>query len=142
MIKIVKSREIASSIDRVWGTISNLENEQEHWPVIKNIRVLRRDGNTIEREATIMRGPIGDVKSSQTLILDPKRSIMLKMTKGPMTGTRKIVLTPSREDGTRVDVTWEFELQGIPEFAQSFVKNNISEVTESALIQIAKEAER
>ncbi len=142
MIKIVKSREIASSIDRVWGTISNLENEQEHWPVIKNIRVLRRDGNTIEREATIMRGPIGDVKSSQTLILDPKRSIMLKMTKGPMIGTRKIVLTPSREDGTRVDVTWEFELQGIPEFAQSFVKNNISEVTESALIQIAKEAER
>jgi carbon monoxide dehydrogenase subunit G len=141
VIKIVKSREVVSSIDRVWDTISNLENEKKHWPVIKNIRVLRRDGNTIEGEATIMRGPIGDVKSSQTLILDPKRLILLKITKGPMIGTRKIVLTP-REGGTRIDITWEFELEGIPEFAQSFVKNNISEVTESALIQIAKEAER
>jgi ribosome-associated toxin RatA of RatAB toxin-antitoxin module len=142
VIRIVKSREVVSSIDQVWDTISNFENEKKHWPVIKNIRVVRRDGNTIEREATIMRGPMGDAKSSQTVILDPKKSIVLKMTKGPLIGTRKIVLTPLREDGTRVDVTWEFELQRIPEFAQSFVKNNISEVTESALIQIAKEARR
>ena len=34
---------------------------------------------------------------------------------------------------TRVDVIWEFELEGSPEFARSFVRNNISRVTESAL---------
>jgi ribosome-associated toxin RatA of RatAB toxin-antitoxin module len=142
VIKIVKGKEVASSIDSLWDTISNLENEKKQWPLIKNIRLLSRNGNTLEREATIMRGPMANVKSSQTLILDPKRSIILKMTKGPLIGTRKIALSPSGEDGTRIDVTWEFELEGIPEFAQSFVKNKISEVTESALIQIAKEAER
>jgi carbon monoxide dehydrogenase subunit G len=142
VINIAKSREVAASIGGVWDTISNLENEKRHWPIIKNIKVLRRDGNIIEREATIMRGPMGKVKSSQTLILDPKRSIVLKMTKGPLIGTRKMVLSVSGEDETRVDVTWEFELEGIPEFAQSFVKNSISEVTESALFQIAKEAKR
>ena len=142
MIKIVKSRKVASSIDRVWDVISSMENEKKYWPVIENIKVLSREGNTIEREATIMRGPMGMVKSSQTLIRYPKRSIVLKMTKGPLIGTRKMVLNPSSDDGTRVDVTWEFELEGIPGFAQSFVKNNISEVTESALIRIAKEAER
>lgn len=142
MIKIVKTRKVVSSIDRVWGVISSTKNEKKYWPVIENIRVRSRDGNTIEREATIMRGPMGKTKSSQTVILNPKRSIVLKMTKGPLIGTRKMILIPSGEDVTWVNVTWEFELEGIPEFAKSFVKNNISEVTESALIQIAKEAER
>ncbi len=137
VIRIVKSREIASSIDRVWDVISNLDSEKKHWSVIKDVRVLRREGNTIEREATIMRGPTGNVKSLQTLVLDPKRSMILTMTKGPLIGTRKIVLNGSDGDLTRIDVIWEFELDGIPGFAQSFVKNTISAVTESALDQIS-----
>ena len=142
MIRIVKSREIASSIDRVWDVISNLDNEEKHWSAVKDVGVLRRKGNTIEREATIMRGPMGNAKSLQTLVLDPKRSVVLTMTKGPLIGTRKMVLNSSDENGTRIEVVWRFELNGIPGFAQSFVKNNISEATESALIRIAKEAER
>jgi hypothetical protein len=53
-----------------------------------------------------------------------------------------MVLTPSGEDGTRIDVTWEFELSGIPGFANSFVKNNISTITENALTRIVEDAER
>ena len=142
MIRISKSREVASSVDRVWDAISNLDNEKKYWSVIKDIKVLRRDGNTIEREATIMRGPMGDVKSLQTLILDPRASTILKMTKGPLIGTRKIVLNSSGEKRTRIDVMWEFELEGIPEFAHSFVKDNISRLTENALTQIEDDAER
>ena len=89
-----------------------------------------------------MRGPMGDVKSLQTLILNPMASTILRMTKGPLIGTRKIVLKSSAEKKTRIDVIWEFELEGIPEFAHSFVKNNISRVTENALTQIAEDAER
>jgi carbon monoxide dehydrogenase subunit G len=142
VIKIVKSREVSSSIDRIWDTISNLDNEKKHWSVIKDVRVLSRDGNTIEREATIMRGPMGNAKSLQTLILDPKKSIVLKMTKGALIGTRTMALNPSDKPWTRIDVTWEFELVGIPRFARSFVKNRISGITEGALAQIAEEAER
>ena len=139
MIRISKSREVASSVDRVWDVISNLDKERKYWSVIKDIRILRRDGNTIEREATIMRGPMGDVKSLQTLNLNPRTSTILRMTKGPLIGTRKIVLKSLGEKKTRIDVSWEFELEGIPEFAHSFVKNNISSVTESALTQIAED---
>ena len=142
MIKIAKTREVASSIDRVWDAISSLDNEKKYWSVIKGIRILSRDGNTIEREATIMRGPMGDVTSLQTLSLNPKVSTILRLTKGPLIGTRKIVLKSSSEKKTRIDVGWEFELQGIPEFAHSFVKNNISSVTENALAQIAEDVER
>ena len=140
-MKIVKSREVASSVDRVWDAISNLDNERKHWSIIKDIRILRRDGNTIEREATIMRGPIGNVKSLQTLILEPKKSTVLTITKGPLIGTRKILLNSLGKKMTRIDVLWEFELEGIPEFAHSFVKNNVSRVTKDALTAIAEDVE-
>lgn len=105
------------------------------------MKILRRDGNTIEREATIMRGPMGNTKSVQTLVLDPKRSTTLRITKGVLIGTRRISLSPSNEGRTRIEITWEFEFNSIPEFAHSFVKNNISTITENALSQIADDAE-
>lgn len=89
-----------------------------------------------------MRGPMGDVKSLQTLILNPRKSTILRMTKGPLMGTRKIVLDSSSKKKTRINITWEFDPEGIPEFAHSFVKNNISRVTESALTQIAEDVKR
>ena len=141
-MKIVKSREVASSVDQVWDAISNLDNERKQWSIIKDIRILRRDGNTIEREATIMRGPMGNVKSPQTLILRPKASTILRMTKRPLIGTRKILLNSLGKKMTRIEVIWEFELEGIPEFAHSFVKNNVSRVTENALTAIAEDVER
>ena len=141
MIKIANSRETSASVDRVWDVISDLDNEKNYWTAIENVRVLCTDGNKIEREATIMRGPMGNVKSLQTLVLDPKKAITLNMTKGPLIGTRTVVLNPSGENGTSIDVTWEFELVGIPGFASSFVKDNISSITESALDRIVEDAE-
>ena len=141
MIKISKSRELASSVDRLWDAISNLDNEKKYWSVIEDVRILRRDGNTIEREATIMRGPMGNVKSLQTLLLNPKASIILRMTEGPLIGIRKILLSSLGKKMTRIDVIWEFELEGIPGFAHSFVKNNISRITENALTAITGDVE-
>ena len=141
MIRVAKTQEIVSPIERVWETVSNLQNEKRQWPVIRDIRVKSRNGNRVEREATIMRGPLKSVKSIQSLVLEPKRSVTLTMTKGPLIGTRKIILKALDDDKTRIDVTWEFELDGIPIFAESFVKNNISELTENALAEIAKEAQ-
>ena len=123
-----------------------MENEQRYWPALKNIKIRSRNGNTIEREATVgppkTFGPFGNAKSLQTLVLDPENKLStLTMTKGPMLGTRKIVLRSVGEKETRVDVSWEYEMKGVPGFAQGFVKDNISEVTEGALAQIAREAQ-
>ncbi len=142
VIKILKTRQVAASIDQTWGAISNLRNERRYWPVIKDTKVHRRTVNTIEREATIMRGPLGDVKSVQTILMDPKKSLTLKMTRGPLIGTRKIILDSLGTNRTRVDITWEFDLESIPRFAESFVKDRITQVTEDALQQMALDAER
>ena len=135
------SREVASTNDRTWDVISDIESEKRYWPVIEDVKILRREGTTIKREATIMRGPMGSIKSIQTLVLNPKRSTSLTITKGVLIGTRKIALSPLRGGKTRIEITWEFELNSTPEFAHSFVRNNISTMTENALSQIAQDAE-
>lgn len=142
LITITKEREVPAHVDLVWDVISNTD-EQTYWRAIKNIRVLSRKGDTIEREATVSRGPLGDAKSLQTIVLDQKKkSITLNMTKGPMLGTRKITLVHVEKEKTRIEVGWEFEMKGVPSFAEGFVKQNISDVTEEALDRIAQEAIR
>ncbi len=102
MITITKSGEVAARIDDVWNLISNVDNEQKYWPTLKNIKILGRRDNTIEREATISRGPFGNAKSVQTLVLDRKeKSINLILMKGPMLGTRKISLSSLRKKERR-----------------------------------------
>jgi ribosome-associated toxin RatA of RatAB toxin-antitoxin module len=142
MIKINKNREVSAPVDLVWDVISNMDNEKKYWPTLKNIKVLNRDGNTIEREATITRGPFGNAKSLQAVIIDPKeKSITVNMTKGPMLGTRKTTLGFLGEDKTKVEVAWKFEMNGVPEFALSFVEDSISNSTEKALAKIAEDSE-
>jgi ribosome-associated toxin RatA of RatAB toxin-antitoxin module len=142
MIKINKNREISAPVDLVWDVISNMDNEQKYWTNLKDIKVLNRKGNTIEREATITRGKFGDVKSLQTVIIDPKeKSITVNMTKGQMHGTRKTTLDFLSEDKTKIEVAWEFEMEGVPEFALGNVEDAISKTTEKALAKIAEDAE-
>jgi|SRR5271169_479282 len=141
MVTIEKSCEILSSVDRVWELISDTDEDQEYWGAIRDIKVLKRDGNTIEREAVV--GPRAFAqKSRQTLVLDPKKSIRMTMTGEGMTGERQVVLVPMGKNGTRVDVSWKLEVKNVPGFVQAIVKNQISKATEDALKKFKNEAER
>ncbi|MGI0090695.1 MAG: SRPBCC family protein [Nitrososphaerales archaeon] len=142
MIEINKSQEVLAPFDAVWKLVSDLDNEHKNWSLLKDVKTLSKANNSLEREVKIRRGPMGEAKSTQTLVVDSaKQSTMLTMTKGPLLGTRKIVLSKLSEDRTKVDVNWKFEMKGVPGFAIGFVRDNISEVTEKSLAQIAKEAE-
>src|ERR1017187_236092 len=142
MVEINKSKEAQAPIEVVWKAISDVEGEQKYWPVLKNVKILGRNGNTIEREATIRRGPMGEAKSTQTLVIDPQeKSTSLKMTKGPMLGTRKIALSSVSKERTKIDVSWQFDMKAVPGFALGFVKDNISEATDKALTEIATATE-
>ena len=140
MVTIEKSCEMVASVDRVWELISDTDKDQEYWGAIRDIKVLKRDGNTIEREATV--GPRAFAhKGRQILVLDPKRSIELSMAGAGMGGERKIVLTPTGEGRTRVDVSWNIEVANVPGFVQGIVKGQISKATEGALKKFKEEAE-
>ena len=143
MIEINKSQEAKAPVDSVWKVISDLDSEHNAWSLLRDVKILKKTDNSVEREVKIRRGPMGEATSVQILELYPAKKITtLKLTGGPMLGTRKISLVKSENGSTtKIDVNWEFDLKGMPGFAKGFVKDNVSDVTEKALAQIAKEAE-
>lgn len=139
MIEIEKSLEVKAPIESVWKLVGDLENEHKNWHVLKDVKVIEKTDDYVEREVKIHRGPMGAAKSTQTLKADPaKKLTTLTMTKGPMLGTRKVSLKQLVENSTKIEISWSFEINGLPGFALGFVKDNISEATEKALEQIGK----
>ena len=138
-MNISKSREIGASVDSVWELLTDSAREQKYWTNIRNVKVLSERGNTIEREATV--GPPGYAhRSHQKITLDEKKSISLLLKGEAMTGERTITLS---EEGpkTKVKVEWNLKMDGVPNFVNSIVKNQISSITSKALSRIAADAE-
>jgi len=77
---------------------------------------------------------------NQTVTLNPKKFVEVKMTEGPMVGTRVTTLTPMTDSHTRVDVSWRIEFR-VPAVVRGMVKREVEKGTEHALNRIAKEAE-
>lgn len=140
MVSINANREVNSPVDRVWEIISDVDKDPKYWKGISSIRNIRKEPDLIERVATV--GIIGH-EGHQIIKLNPKKSIDLTMTKGPLKGYRVIRLIPL-ESGkkTNIDVVWNFEFSKVPAFARDFVKAQIEEITTVALEKISMIAEK
>ena len=141
--EIKVSREISAPIDQVWNIVSDVDSETQYWPTTKSIKNINKiDNNLIEREVTIRAGP-QDAKTHQFVTLNPEQTlIQTNITKGPVTGSRVLMLNPSLEDNkTKVDVLWKVDMSGIPAIARGFAKDNFMKTTEEALSKIAQAVE-
>jgi ribosome-associated toxin RatA of RatAB toxin-antitoxin module len=140
METINASREVRASTDKVWEVISDVDRDPEYWNGMSSLNNIRREGNVTERSVVV--GFMGHT-GFQKVILHPRESIDLTMTKGPMKGSREIRLS-SLDNGhkTRVDVSWKFHFSGVPIFARGFVKSQLEGTTKEALERIAKAAEK
>lgn len=137
MATIDASREVSASLDRVWEIIADVDNEPQYWHGTKTVNNISKSGNTIEREVTIA---FKDSKCRQTVVLNPKSSIEIAITDGPLKGTKVVTLSPSG-DKTRIDVVWDIKLTGFLSMFTGMVKKHIAEGTEEALARIAKAVE-
>jgi carbon monoxide dehydrogenase subunit G len=135
MVTINASRAVPAPLNRVWEIVADVDNEPRHWRGLSSVRNISRNGNVIEREVTV--GAI-NFRSLQTVVLNPKKSIQTTMTEGMMTGSRTITLNPLGEERTRVDVSWDIEMPGIPSLFKGNVKNGIAKGTEGALDSIVR----
>jgi ribosome-associated toxin RatA of RatAB toxin-antitoxin module len=140
LVKISKSREMLTSVDKAWDLISDVDNDSKYWSQIRDIKVTKAEGNIVERDAIV--GPkTFSHKSHQVLVFDPKKTIKLTMTGGPMDGERTITFVPLGKNNTRIEVEWELELKEVPGFVQTIVKGQIGKATDNALERLAKELE-
>ena len=137
MVTINTSREIAAPLDKVWGIVSDIDNEPQYWHGTKSVRNISRDGNVTVREAVIA---FKDSKTMQTVTVTPKTSVETRITEGPILGTKMVTIGPAG-DKTKVQVVWDFKLAGFMSMFSGMVKKHIAEGTEQALDRIAKAAE-
>jgi hypothetical protein len=139
MVEIKTSQEIPASLDRVWDVVSDVDSEPRYWRDLHAVYNVRRDGNVIEREVTVGNR---NSKGRQIVVLHPKKSIEVRLTAGPMIGTRIISLIPSSSDNetTKVNVSWDVKLSGIPLLFRGVVRERIAEGTKEALDRIARAA--
>jgi carbon monoxide dehydrogenase subunit G len=136
MTEINASREIPAPLDRVWNIVSDVDSEPRYWRDLHAVYNISRNGNVIEREVTV---GFRNLKGRQIVELHPKKSIEVTLTEGPMTGNRIITLIPSGDEtATKVSVSWDVKLSGIPLLFRSVVRERIAEGTEEALDRIAR----
>lgn len=138
------SREISAPIDQVWNIVSDVDNETKYWSTFKDIKNINKTGNTTEREVTLIAGPQGDTKTHQFVTVNPEQyTVETNITKGPVTGTRVLTLSPSAENNTttKIDAIWNVDLSGISILGRGFAKDGIMKTTEEALGRIAQAEE-
>jgi ribosome-associated toxin RatA of RatAB toxin-antitoxin module len=138
MVIINASREVSASPDRIWDIVADVDNEPQYWHGTKTVKNISKAGNKIEREVTIA---FKDSKCRQTVVLNPKKSIEIMITEGPIKGTKTVMLSPSGNLKTRIDVVWNIKLAGFLGMFTGMVKKHIAEGTEEALARIAKAVE-
>jgi carbon monoxide dehydrogenase subunit G len=135
MVEINASREVPAPIERVWDVISDVDSEPRYWRDLHSVYNISRNGNVIEREVTV---GFRNSKGRQIVELHPKKSIEVTLTEGPMIGNRIITLIPSSNGTTRISVSWDVKLSGIPLLFRAVVRERIAEGTEEALNRIVR----
>ena len=138
MTVIQSSIRIKATVDIIWNIVSDLDNEPKFWKGTKEIRNISMEENKVTREITIA---FKDSKCMQEVVLEPKKIIQAKFTKGIIEGTKTIELIPV-DDTTEVEVTWDIKLSGLMGMFTGMIKKHIKNGTEQALESIKQEAER
>jgi len=87
MATINTSREVSAPVDRVWDIVADVDHEPDYWHGTKSVKNISKAGNTIEREVTIA---FRDSKCLQTVVLNPKKSVQIMITEGPMKGSKVV----------------------------------------------------
>jgi hypothetical protein len=137
MVSIKVSREIPASLDKVWGIISDIDNEPSYWHGTKSVKNIHKDGNTVEREIVIA---FRESKCRELVVLDPKKSVKANIIDGIMRGTEKNIMVNSNgADKTKIDVVWNLRISGFKVFAM-MIRKHIRQGTEDALTRIANTA--
>lgn len=137
MAEISTSIEINAPSEKVWDLISDIDNEPKFWKGTKEIHNISKEGNLVNREIIIA---FRDQKCQQQVTIFPKERIVAEFTKGIISGSKTIKLTP-KDSKCQVDVLWDIKLTGLMGMFTGMVKKHIRDGTDLALELIKKELE-
>ena len=137
MVTVQVAREMLAPLDKVWDIVSDIDNEPLYWRGIKYIKNINKTGNIIQREVVIA---FRESKCKETVVLDPKKSVKINITEGPIKGSKTIALKSAGNSKTTVQVLWDIRLSGFARVFTPMIKKHIKQGTEEALERIATAA--
>jgi|SRR5215467_5652454 ribosome-associated toxin RatA of RatAB toxin-antitoxin module len=135
MVLIHASKKMSASIDRVWDVISDIDRDPDFWRGTRQIKNISNTGNRVEREVVIA---FKNSVCREIVILDPKKSINIEITDGPIKGKKTIALNTIDNNSTRIDVEWNIKINGLFVIFTQIVKRHILSGTQEALERISK----
>ncbi len=138
MAEIKVEVEINASVQKVWDTVSDIDNEPKFWKGTKEVRNISKDADIIKREITIA---FRDQKCLQEVKLDPMKKITAKFTKGIINGEKVLFLIPKGEK-TILRAIWDIKLTGMMGVFTGMIKKHIKSGTQQAMHSIKEEIER
>lgn len=135
------TQDISAPANKVWGIISNVDNEPQYWSTFKEINNINKTDNIIERQVIISAGPQNNTSHQIVTVYPDQMNIKTKLTEGFVTGGRILELETLSANKSRLNVIWDVDLSHIPIIGRGFAENGIKQTTEEALTKIAKAAE-
>lgn len=136
VVQIKAAIEINAPLDKVWGVVSNLDNDSKFWTAITSIRNFSSENNEVKREVTLAKTN----KCLQTITLHPKEKIHTEWTKGIIKGTKDIILT-QRNDATYLEVVLDYKFTGVAGFMSGKITKDIQSETQRAVEFIKEKVE-
>ena len=137
MAKISAETEICAPLERIWGIVSDLDNEPKFWKGTKKVRNISRQDLKVIREVTIA---FKDKKCMQEVTLFPMERIEAVFTDGIILGTKSLRIVP-KEGGAVLQAVWDIRLSGMMGMFTGIITKHIRHGTVQALQGIKEEAE-
>lgn len=136
MIEVDIMIQINATFEKIWRIISKVDNDPKYWKGISHIRNISRDGNTIIRKIQLSNG----INCQQKITLFPKEGIHIQWTKGPIVGTKDIMLVDNGST-TIIRVQINYKLGEIIRSRSTNILDELQSEAEHALQIIKKQTE-
>ncbi|MGB9003675.1 MAG: hypothetical protein WCC52_07715 [Nitrosotalea sp.] len=135
MVEVDIMLQVNAPFENIWNIISKVDNDPNYWKSIISIKNISRDRNTVTRKIHLSNGS----KCQQKITLFPKEGIHIQWTKGPIVGTKDIMII---DNGSitiiRIQINYNLKVAG-DKFAS--VLEELQSEAEHVLQLIKKQAE-
>ncbi len=128
--------QINAPQEKVWGIISDIDNDLEYWSSITRIRNISKERNGVIRQVFLG----GDNKCQQRVTLFPKDGIHARWLKGPITGIKDIILT-ALGNTTILEVQMSYTLSSVVSLFSRNATKYLQKEAEIALQLIKEKSE-
>lgn len=122
---------------KVWNALTDFSKESENWEYIRDVKVLKQEGNIIEREATVGPRPFGS-RTRQIITLEPEKVISVDIQGESMSGKRVIRIEENSSDKSQVNVEWNLDIKEVPGFVREIITGQLTKSTNRAISMIEK----